>query len=73
MGEETRTEENIRRGGTAGSKAYAVRTWRVRGAERGPVGLECRGWGWVEVGDGTPLFKQKNLEKLFICLVLRIH
>jgi len=31
------------------------------------------GGGWVEVGDGTPLFKQNNLEKLFICLVLKIH
>lgn len=33
------------------------------------------GGGWEEVGDGKPLlnFKQKNLEKSFICLVLRTH
>lgn len=33
------------------------------------------GRGWEEVGDGEPLFnfKQKNLERSFICLVLRIH
>ena len=33
------------------------------------------GGGWEEVGDGEPLFnfKQKNLERSFICLVLRIH
>ena len=74
-GEETHAEENI----------LKRRHCRFQGIRCKKLGMleeqkedqwdwSIMGGRWVEVGDGKPLFnfKQKNLEKSFICLVLRI-